>query len=67
MDREPAKSIEVFWILLQVLRDWIFDDERFICIKEIVIHADACEHMFSICRFFALSVEVGSQYPGHRV
>jgi hypothetical protein len=43
---------------LQVLKDWIFDDERFICIKEIVIHVDACQHIFSICQLRVLGVEV---------
>jgi hypothetical protein len=66
MDREPAKSIEVFWPLLQVFKDWIFDDERFLCIREIVIHAAVCQHIFSICELFVLGVEVGFHQPGHR-
>jgi hypothetical protein len=65
VDREPAKGREVFWLLVQVLNDWIFDDERFTCIKEIVIHVDACQPIFSICQLFALGVEVGFHHSGH--
>jgi hypothetical protein len=65
-DREPAKSIEVFWLLLQVLKGWIFDGERFICIKEIVINADTSERIFAICQLFALGVDVGFHSPGCR-
>jgi hypothetical protein len=52
---------------LRVLKDWIFDDERFICIKEILIYADARQDTFLICERFALGVEVGFHEPGHRV
>jgi hypothetical protein len=66
MNHESANDTEVFWLLLQALKDWIFNDGRLICIKEIVIHADSCQPIVSICQLFALGVGAGFHYPGHR-
>jgi hypothetical protein len=61
MDCEPAKSIEVFQLLLQVLKDWIFDNERFICTKEVVTHPWSEQN--PIFRQFLLFLLHGPQAP----